>query len=167
MSVSDQRASISSTSSTAKEKQSATAPIDIDNDGDSSDDEIKMLSKIKINISDKYMDKRTGLEDWITQVEVYFLFYPVPDSKKTLLTSTFFRERAQHWFKSNLRKYLNRDKDSGEIFANFDSFKRELRRVFGISNEKKMAEQIIQHLQQKTSAADYAARFQKYANLTE
>ncbi len=167
MSVSGQRAPTPGTSSTAKGKQPATAPMEIDDDGDSSDDEVKVSSKIKINTPDKYMGERTGLEDWITQVEVYFSFYPVPDSKKTLLASTFLRGRAQHWFKPSLRKYLDRDEDPGGIFANFDSFKGELRRVFGISNEKEMAERIIQHLQQKTSAADYAARFQEYANLAE
>ncbi len=43
------------------------------------------------------------------------------------------------------------------MFTNFD----------GTSNEKQTAERVIQHLTQRTSAADYAARFQEYANLIE
>jgi len=82
-----------------------------------------------------------------------------------LLASTFLRERAQHWLKSNLRKHLENGEDPEGIFINFDVFKEELRQVFEIFNERQTAKRVIQHLQQKTSAADYVARFQKYANL--
>jgi hypothetical protein len=51
------------------------------------------------------------------------------------------------------------------MFTNFDNFKRELRRVFGTFNEEQIAKRVIQHLTQRTSAAEYAARFQEYANL--
>jgi len=67
--------------------------------------------------------------------------------------------------KPNLRKYFNNKSDSSEIFISFSIFKRELRQVFEIFNEKKIAKRVIQHLQQKILAADYVARFQKYANL--
>ncbi len=53
------------------------------------------------------------------------------------------------------------------MFTNFDNFKRELRRIFEISNEEQIAKRVVQHLTQRTSATDYAARFQKYANLTK
>jgi hypothetical protein len=53
------------------------------------------------------------------------------------------------------------------MFTNFDNFKRELRRIFETFNEKQIAKRVIQHLTQRISAAEYAARFQKYANLTE
>jgi len=165
MSVSGQRAPTPSTSSTAKGKQPVSNPMEIDDDGSSTDSEGEISSKIKVNAPDKYYGDRTGLEDWITQVEIYFTFYPVPGNKKTLLASTFLRGRAQHWLKPNLRKYLENGGDPGGIFTNFGIFKEELRRVFGISNEKQTAKRVIQHLQQKTSAADYAARFQEYANL--
>jgi len=81
------------------------------------------------------------------------------------LTSIFLREKTQYWLKSNLKKYLNNGSDLSEIFISFSIFKRELRQVFGIFNKKKIAKQVIQYLQQKISAADYAARFQKYVNL--
>jgi len=67
--------------------------------------------------------------------------------------------------KPNLRKYLNNESDPSEIFISFSIFKKELRQVFEIFNEKKIAKRVIQHLQQKILAADYVARFQKYANL--
>ncbi len=102
------------------------------------------------------------------QVDIYFTFYPVPANKKTIFASTFLRGRAQHWLKPTLRKYLeDHDENPRAMFTNFDNFKRELRRIFGTSNEKQIAKRVVQHLSQRTSAADYAARFQEYANLTE
>jgi len=53
------------------------------------------------------------------------------------------------------------------MFTNFDNFKRELRRIFETSNEEQIAKRVVQHLTQRTFAADYAARFQEYANLIE
>ncbi len=102
------------------------------------------------------------------QMNIYFTFYSVSANKKTIFASTFLRGRAQHWLKSTLRKYLkNHDENPSAMFTNFDNFKRELRRIFETSNEKQIAKRVIQHLTQRISAADYAARFQKYANLTK
>jgi len=151
MSVSGQRAPIPSTSSTASRRPS-----------DGGDD------KIRINKPDVYHGDRTGLEDWLMQVDIYFTFYLVPANKKTIFASTFLRGRAQHWLKPNLRKYLeDHDENPRAMFTNFDNFKRELRRIFGTSNEEQTAKRVIQHLTQRTSAAEYAARFQEYANLIE
>ena len=57
--------------------------------------------------------------------------------------------------------------DSEDIFSDFSNFKTEIKRVFEASHEEETAERMIQHLRQKTSVAEYAARFQEYANLTE
>ena len=165
ISVSEQRISISSnsSSSTAKDKQSAIISIKVDNN--SNDSKEKILSKIKINASDKYIEDRIELENWITQIETYFIFYSISVNRKILLASIFLRERTQYWLKLNLRKYFNNNSDFSEIFISFSIFKRELRQVFGIFNKKKIAKQVIQYLQQKISAADYTVRFQKYVNL--
>ncbi len=102
------------------------------------------------------------------QVDIYFIFYLVSTNQKTIFASTFLRGRAQHWLKPNLRKYLeDYDENSRAMFTNFDNFKRELRRIFGTSNEKQIAKRVIQHLIQRTFAAEYATRFQEYANLIE
>jgi len=66
--------------------------------------------------------------------------------------------------KLNLKKYLNNNLDSLEVFISFNIFKKELRQVFEIFNKKKIAKQIIQYLQQKISVADYTVKFQKYIN---
>ena len=62
---------------------------------------------------------------------------------------------------------MDDNKDTNQMFRYFDNFKEQIRRVFGILNEKSAAERAVQHLTQRTSAADYAARFQEQANLTK
>jgi hypothetical protein len=127
MFVSDQRASISSISSSASRRSS------IDED-----------DKIRINKPDVYHEDRIGLKDWLMQMNIYFIFYPVSANKKTIFAFTFLKERAQHWLKPNLRKYLkNYDENPRAMFTNFDNFKRELRRIFETFNEKQIAKRII------------------------
>ena len=123
--------------------------------------------KVKVNKPDTYHGDRNGLDDWLTQVDVYFAFNRVPDDKQTLFASTFLRGRAERWLKPRLRQYLDDDEDIDNIFSSYDGFKKEIKRIFGTSNEEQTAERNIQHLTQRTSAADFAARFQEQANLTE
>ncbi len=100
--------------------------------------------KIRINKSNVYHEDRTGLEDWLMQMDIYFIFYLVLANKKTIFASIFLRGRAQHWLKSNLRKYLeNHDENPRAMFTNFDNFKRELRRIFETFNEKQIAKRVI------------------------
>ena len=100
-------------------------------------------------------------------MKIYLLFNSVEEDRKTLFVFTFFRERAERWLKSSLRKKLNDNKDNKEIFAQFSEFKKKIRRIFEVFNEEQTAERVIQHLIQKTSASDYAARFQEHVNLIE
>jgi hypothetical protein len=63
MSVSDQRASISSINSTAKEKQLVSNSMKIDDNDNSINSEEEISSKIKINASDKYYEDKTELKN--------------------------------------------------------------------------------------------------------
>ena len=100
-------------------------------------------------------------------MKIYLLFNSVEKNRKTLFVFTFLRERTERWLKPSLRKKLNDDENDKEIFTQFSKFKKEIRRIFEVFNEKQTAERIVQHLIQKTSASDYAARFQKHVNLIE
>jgi len=113
-----------------------------------------------------YHGKREGLDDWLNQLDLYFLFNSTPNNRKTLMATTYMRGRAQHWIKPKLRTYLDDGTDTGTIFANYSMFKVEIRRIFGTSNENTIAERAVQTLRQETSAADYASRFQEYAVVT-
>lgn len=91
--------------------------------------------KVKVNKLDEYHGDRGKLEDWLTQVELYFAFHPVQEDRKTLFASTFLRGRAERWIRPRTRQYLDNSKDPGIIFGNFSNFKREVRRMFRITNE--------------------------------
>ena len=121
----------------------------------------------KVAKPDLYHGDRNNLDDWLNQLELYFLFNSVPPERKSLFATTYMRGRAQHWIKPFLGKFLQDHEDEDEIFGNFNNFKTEIKRIFGISNEKATAVRVIQHLRQRTSAAEYAAKFQEYAQLTD
>ena len=123
--------------------------------------------KIKVNKPDVYHGDRNGLEDWLLQLEMYFTFVHVPSEKKTLFATTYLRGRAEQWIKPAMKSFLDDGEDEGRLFENFTNFKARIRKIFGVSNEEQTAERVIQHLRQKNSAADFAARFQQYSQLTK
>ena len=123
--------------------------------------------KIKINKSDIYHETRNELNDWYTQIDVYFAFNQMINNKQILFVFIFFRKRTKRWFKSNLRKYLDDEKNENDIFSNFDNFKKKIRRIFDIFNEKQTIERNIQHLIQRISTIDYVVKFQKQINFIE
>ena len=123
--------------------------------------------KIKINKLDIYHEDRNELNDWLTQIDVYFAFNKVSDDKQILFVSIFLRDRAKRWFKSKFRQYLNDDENIDNIFFNYNDFKKKIKRIFEIFNEKQIAKRNIQHFTQRTSATNFAVRFQKQVNLIE
>ena len=70
-------------------------------------------------------------------------FNKVPEDKKTIFTTTFIRGRAERWMKPKLRSFYNDEEDTDDIFGDYDNFKTEIRRVFGISNEESTAERMV------------------------
>jgi hypothetical protein len=124
----------------------------------------------KVQKPDLYYGDRKKLEDWFHQIQMYFLFTPVGTEKKTLFTTTFLRGRAQHWIKPYLYKFLEDgpiDSDTNGLFADFNALKENMRLVFGVTNDKETAIRVIQHLRQKSSASEYAIKFQEYALVTD
>ena len=69
--------------------------------------------------------------------------------------------------KFNLKKHLKNHENSKRIFFNFNNFKKKIKRIFEMFNEKQNMKKIIQHLTQKTSALNYIVKFQKYINFTK
>jgi len=91
-------------------------------------------------------------------MNLYFLFNNI-NRNRTLFATTYLRSRAQHWIKLYLDKYLRQREDEEGIFADFKQFSRVIKSIFGIYNSKEVAIRVIQHLTQKTSASEYAAKF--------
>ncbi|GKV53537.1 hypothetical protein SLEP1_g60058 [Rubroshorea leprosula] len=144
----------------------ATA-MDVDSDDD--DTPTTRPPAFKAAKPDNYYGEREKYDDWVNQMNLYFLMNSVPDDKKTLFATTYLRGRAQHWMKPHLTTYLRGgpNNDPNELFANWTRMEGVMRTFFSISNETSMAERIIQDIRQKGSAADYAAKFQQHAQLTE
>ena len=116
---------------------------------------------------DFFYGDRNKLEDWFNQLSTYYIFNRTPNEQKTLFATSYLRGRAQHYVKPLLSAFLTDRTDSKGIFGNFNQFKVYMKDVFGITNEESAAVRIIQSLKQKTSAAEYTARFREYANLTD
>ena len=124
--------------------------------------------RVKTNKLDVYKDERDELDDWLIQMKLYFAFNSISKNQKTLFASTYLKGRAQHWFKSKVRSYLDDEKDiNDKIFTRFSNFKIAIRRIFEIFNEKQFVERIIQHFKQHEFAFDYVARFQEYVNIID
>ena len=124
--------------------------------------------RVKTNKLDVYKGERDELDDWLIQMKLYFAFNSISKNQKTLFASTYLKGRAQHWFKSKVRSYLDDEKDiNDKIFTRFNDFKITIRRIFEVFNEEQFVEKIIQHLKQHEFAFDYVARFQKYVNIID
>ena len=101
-------------------------------------------------------------------MKLYFAFNLISKNQKTLFAFTYFKRRAQHWFKSKIRSYFDDKKDiNDKIFTRFNNFKVAIRRIFEVFNEKQFVKRIIQHLKQHEFAFDYVARFQEYVNIID
>lgn len=124
---------------------------------------------LKVGKPEFYYGDRDKFDLWVVQMDMYFLFNTMAENLKPVFATTFLRGRAQHWIKPFLRTYLDsngQDNEAG-IFTSYNHLKNAMKSVFGISNEVSTAVRVIQHLTQKTSAADYAAKFQEYAQITD
>ena len=77
-------------------------------------------------------------------MKLYFAFNSISKNQKTFFAFTYFKERAQHWFKSKVRSYLDDEKDMNDkIFTRFNDFKIAIRRIFKVFNEEQFVERII------------------------
>ena len=100
--------------------------------------------RVKTNKPDVYKGERDELNDWLIQMKLYFAFNSISKNQKTFFAFTYLKGRAQHWFKSKVRSYLDDEKDINErIFTRFNNFKIVIWRIFEIFNEEQFVERII------------------------
>ena len=99
------------------------------------------------------------------QIDLYLAFEEtnVPPGKKAAFAITYLRDRAQRWVAPFWKQHTDDEEDDVDWIDNFNRFKREIRKVFGESNEDSKAIRIIQNITQKKSAAEYSAQFKQYA----
>ena len=109
---------------------------------------------------------RNELKSWVMYMDLYFRLHDVPEGRKTLVTVNYLTGKAAAWITPKLESYLDDNNNPGNMFTEFSSFKDEIDQIFRVTNEETTAERIIQVLKQRASAAEYAAVFQKYADMT-
>lgn len=119
---------------------------------------------IKINKRDVFKGDRGKLDDCLNQMEISVFFEKTLNDQETLLTTTHKKDHAQHWIQPMLTDFLEERNVPKGIFGRFQNFRNEVERIVGISNEDAVAEQKVEAIRRKTSAADYVAEFQEYLN---
>ena len=117
------------------------------------------------NQPDIFYGDRPKLDKWLFQMDLYLKAKKVPADERAENAMTFMRGRAEDWViaKYKAAKEEDAEEEAKELIGNYATFKEALRQVFGIGNEEKIASLTIRGLRQRTSAADYAAEFQRYA----
>ena len=89
--------------------------------------------------------------------------------KKRCLLLFFLKIERKHDsnLKSQLQKYLDDNEDNERIFANYDKFKKEIRRIFEIVNEKFTTKRNLQQITQRIATIEYAIKFQEQTQRIE
>ena len=81
------------------------------------------------------------------QCESYFVFKEnrVNLEKKVLFVTTFLKKKVENWVKPKKKNFFAdpENRDIEDIFKDWDEFKKEIERVFGISNKKRTAERCL------------------------
>ena len=126
----------------------------------------------KVGKPELFYGDRKKTEVWINQMFIYFTLTGTPNNKRTMTATLYLRGSAERWFRPYLHTYMtqrdaeNRGHDPQQLMSSFANFAKEVQRIFGMSNEKFIAEKVVQELRQRGSAADYAAKFRAYHQAT-
>jgi len=111
----------------------------------------------------------------LAKLELYIGFNQAKfrsEMDKGLFTVSYLKDAAFDWVDPKLHEFLDktpkeRMDDKESIFGDYKKFKDELRRAFGVVDEKRAAERRLHILKMDKSAAKYAAEFQRIAALTD
>ena len=100
-------------------------------------------SKIKVIKSLMYNENRINLENWLLQLNIYFIFNFNKKRQKTLFAITHMKKKS--WNKLN-RLWYNiwiMKKNFTIIFSNYDNFKKKIRIMFKVINKVVTFKKII------------------------
>ena len=110
------------------------------------------------------------LSSFLTQLDTYICLNYImfrKEADKVLYVSFYLRSDALNWFEPTLQDYMknekkNHDDEINEIFASLEKFKKQIRIMFEIINQKRTVKCKICNIVQKGAAATYAANFQRH-----
>ncbi|KAJ4982483.1 hypothetical protein SVAN01_12023, partial [Stagonosporopsis vannaccii] len=116
---------------------------------------------ISVAKPDLYKGDRQKLDEWLLQWDLFFTFQGqnVPEVQRVTLMASHMRDQALKWIKPFIQQYTAGEApdEVDEWMRDSDRFKDKIRTIFGVINEPSVARRKIQHIQQRQSAADYAA----------
>jgi len=129
----------------------------------------------KVPAPDAFTGERGKLRAFLAKLELYIGFNQAKfrsEMDKGLFTVSYLKDAAFDWVDPKLHEFLDktpkeRMDDKESIFGDYKKFKDELRRAFGVVDEKRAAERRLHILKMDKSAAKYAAEFQRIAALTD
>jgi len=129
----------------------------------------------KVPAPDAFSGERGKLRSFLAKLDLYIGFNQKKfnsEMDKGLYTVAYLKDAAFDWVDPKLHEFLDkspkeRDADEESIFSDFKKFKEELRKAFGVVDEKRAAERRLHTLKMDKSAAKYSAEFQRIAALTD
>ena len=128
-------------------------------------------TKIKISSPDKFLREQRMLSSFLTQLDTYICLNYImfrKEADKVLYASSYLRFNALNWFEPTLWDYMENEKkdcddETNKIFISLEEFKKQIRIVFEIINQKRTVKHEICNIVQKGAAVTYAASFQRHA----
>jgi hypothetical protein len=102
----------------------------------------------KVPPPDAFTDERGKLRGFLAKLELYIEFNQAKfttEMDKGLYTVAYLKDAAFDWVDPKLHEFLEksvreREADKESVFGNFKKFKEELRKAFGVVDEKRAAE---------------------------
>jgi hypothetical protein len=139
--------------------------------GDDNNDTMSNDTRAKVNPPEVFKGERGKLKSFLTQSALYIYWNPKQfesEERQIMFMISYMRGTAYSWIESRLREYFDdpagATADTKKLFQNLDHFKQQLKLVFGNVDEIRTADRELHSIHQKTSAADYAANFQRVAS---
>jgi len=129
----------------------------------------------KVPAPNAFSGERGKLRSFLAKLDLYIGFNQKKfnsEMDKGLYTVAYLKDAVFDWVDPKLHEFLDkspkeRDADKESIFGDFKKFKEELRKAFGVVDEKRAAERRLHTLKMDKSAAKYSAEFQRIAALTD
>jgi hypothetical protein len=136
-----------------------------------------VTSTAKVPLPPRFDGSREDLKPFLTGMETYCRFnrqaFP-NDQDKIIMAASDMKGKASVWIQPLVDDYMdNEDDRSGcrddtkRVFKTWESFKREIRIVFGEVDEAKAAVRKLRNLKQTKSASEYTAEFKQIQSQLE
>ena len=130
------------------------------------------------NKPDKFHSKRGKVQGFLAQCHAYFVGFPqgsLDKKRKIEIAGSYLCGRALDWFKPYAEEWIKKkdqlnwelSEGTRKVYHNFKRFTECLKQIFGDPDRQQTIKQKIMSLQQKGSAAKYAARFQQLTELVQ